>query len=703
MNNKFSVKTIFEYMLGLILVISNFIYLYALPWNNSGIWPEAENSNIALYFVSFLAISFLFINILLNNFKFDIKYQKIIVVALFLILFSYIINSSLYAVSFDNYNFLIRVSNITSFGNPQHGFGTSTYVSIISLLFCYYYMNQTKWRNILIYSSFVSSLLLCVIYTFPQIVGVPLTFSEWVIIPVLLSVAGLFFLEKNKKFNLILGAFIFIYGLYVSENRTAILAILGMLFGFVFIKTQFGFFFVKTNIRRFFFAIFISVFSFITLTISGPIIENYYVSKVDVKNINDGIPSLNPIDHINIQETPLGTIWSRSNMIKVVLLEVKENPLMLLYGNLNGSFNELAYKHARDIDGRLFSMAIPTASKSYWDGTEKANFHSHNFISESLLTSGIFGVIFSLFFVGAIASISLESFIFSIGYIIIFSLWFPFAHFVPLMAFIISILPSSNKLSSISRENSTFLFKIITIIFFVTLIFNPLYSFIVSFNVAKYGHEIRQIKTMTENNCEIMRKDEINMKFDGYPIDSYNVDFYSMFIRGVMSRPDVKAAVYEKKDNIQTFSCLLRKYWEEDNNSVALYQSLEGRKYLSSIGKDVENIIPIDIVNWQKDITSYIHFANTRTDVIIPYIRYIMNTNVDKNVVLNNINAMEKLAPNTFDPVHNWLEATKARLNGNEQQAALNMKMALMLGFANIVPTSREDIANVFNYSSEKK
>lgn len=85
------------------------------------------------------------------------------------------------------------------------------------------------------------------------------------------------------------------------------------------------------------------------------------------------------------------SLWSRAMLIKVSISGMTPDWDALL-GNGWGGFNETLIRNLRVVDSRQHELVGDTLV--YWDAIERNDFHSHNFLIETVLSGGFIGVAF---------------------------------------------------------------------------------------------------------------------------------------------------------------------------------------------------------------------------------------------------------------------------------------------------------------------
>ena len=112
-------------------------------------------------------------------------------------------------------------------------------------------------------------------------------------------------------------------------------------------------------------------------------------------------------------------------------------------------------------------------------------------------------------------------------------------------------------------------------------------------------------------------------------------------------------------------------------------------RHLQAMGSLDKVTTEDDLRKWADDIRRLLTMAPERTDVIIPYVSWLML----KGDKAEAFDAMTKLSPLVMpgDPVGDWLEARRAELNGDASTHRARMAKALRGGIANLIRLRRAD------------
>jgi hypothetical protein len=412
------------------------------------------------------------------------------------------------------------------------------------------------------------------------------------------------------------------------------------------------------------------------------------------------VSSTAAVDHVSVESKPYGTLWQRATTAKLVALYLASHPLQILTGTGFGAFDEVAETERRAPVGRLATAPAPTASHTYWDGAQKAKFHSHNMVWESLLSGGIPTCLAWLWFVWTCAKRvspkrpeagSALAGVVAAGC----SLWFLVNAAAPLLAAALaSTAPDDQCLDE--KPLSTWKTNAATLAM-ATLMLVFAGAGVVS-TAALSGERLERvfIPIIVMGNgappCQ-------GYKAVSLPNREINRNLYDLLVRRIVEKD--RSAIVEAVPhlgNVANFSCMMRNA-TTDGDILSLLSSLRARSTLDEIlgsGNPITaKTLRGDYAMWQGDLDILLAAAPGRTEMIVPYIHWL-NPAIRKQDVSA---AVDHFLPKTAenDPVHHWLIGEKAAADGQQDAYRSAMATSLRLGLANLVPVQPEVAASFLN------
>ena len=433
-------------------------------------------------------------------------------------------------------------------------------------------------------------------------------------------------------------------------------------------------------------AVAISLAGLALVAVTPPLWERLSVAGSPARG---AIQSADPVDWAGVQLKPYGTVWGRGVSADIVLRDLAASPARLLAGRGFGSFETVAVERKREAPGRRIVAPIETAAATYWDGDQKAKFHSHNLLLEAALAAGIGGGLAWLAFLGGVAlsarSRALPGAVLLLATLAVTgSFWFLVNSALPLLALAIAALaPVAIRASApvpkpgagaagatallalgfvgfagLAAAQSSASRTVMVERFFAPLPWGPLRGGCVGFQAV------------------------------AVPDRQVNVNLYRMFVRRV---EDKGGGAFEelstRANTAANYSCLMRRFAAERGDVEAMEASLDGRYRLWNAagdkGAQVEGILGPDFEDWVEDIERFLAKAPGRTDVLIPFVRWAENSGHGERVL-----AAERILPGMAetDPVKSLLAASIAKARGDEAAHARLVVRALDLGLANLLP-----------------
>lgn len=410
------------------------------------------------------------------------------------------------------------------------------------------------------------------------------------------------------------------------------------------------------------------------------------------------IPSERALDHVEVQTKPYGTLWQRSVTEGVVWDALLSHPRRILTGMGFGAFETVAIAERAEAPGRIFVTHAPTASLAYWDGDQKAKFHSHNLWLETLLSAGIAGAVAWFAFVVSIpgraprttwagAALLVSVLTISGG------LWFFVNSAMPLFALALASvapgvrLPRKPVVVGPREAGAT--------LGFALALGGAAFLGAAAFASAK-GQILErffppQIAGPAGPACA-------GFSAVSMPNRQINVNLYRMFVRRVEDRKDLAMVeLAPRLGNAANFSCMMRQYVETSNDVEALETSLSARTRLNAVlgaGNPImERALAPDFVYWDRDLDRWLDLAPGRTDLLLPYFAWL-GTKGDRDRL---VKALDHFAGRMgdADPVKAYALGLKARETGDVDGSRDLMRKAFRLGIANLTPVSEAVLADL--------
>lgn len=657
-----------RFLLAASLSLAAFVFILGMPWNDLGLWSQVEVPGAAIHALAALCVIALGVLVTTGDER-TVGVLRNPVVLLLVALPIFTMAVSPFTGS------PLRSIN----GTLKHGIGALWYFELAVMTAASAVVFHSRLRYVLESALVVSTLSVCGLYMLPQnsLTGVPMSFPEWV---GLLCASTAFVVASPARrllsVRVAVALVVFLAGLWISENRTVVLAAAAAL-GVAVLSITPGIrgLLARPDVRAWVVVVagLVGVLSMYAL---APILESRALRQpVPVEAA--AVLSKNPLDRHAMQDGVMGTLWSRSHMVRLVVRDMLDDPTRLLTGEGWGSFQSTFARHARDIPGRAFPTPVPTASLTYMDSQRKADFHSHNLPIEALLSGGVaaFGLWFAT--VGAMAYGSRRGMAVATGIVVGGLFWFPTNHMTAAIAALLAcaVVPrtSVGKASATLRVHAAIPTAIVAAV---------LFSYgSQAFMVARVEHAERYFNPIVADRdtrtCG-------GIKAMLIPSDEINVSLYEVLSQRIVGSKDRTREVYDRTTNVLTLSCVLRSYYEHSDNIVALVKSLEKRALLVAIGPASYGPLLDDIVKWNLDVERLLATAPSRTETIIPYVAALSKRSQNKELIVAEIDRFAAAVAHD-DPVYEWLLSQKARITGDEAGYLHHFRRAADMGFGNIV------------------
>ena len=678
MNTKPSIaNSMMDFVVTSSLCILLFAFIFGMPWLDIGLWPQTEGPTILIHAITAITSIAAGVQLGLNNPRYIAAAKSPIVITLF----AFSVFSAILLVFID--------SPLRSLhGTLKHGIGVLWHLELTLFVFA----AKSIWplkvsRNVLISSAGISTGIVCGLYFFPApAFGVPLDFVEWVGI-LCMGYAGIIISSKKDKdgnVRLIDAAIICAIGYYLSENRAVILAVAVMLsFWSLKFIPKLSVVYTHPLIRSSLVVLIVLAGAF-SMYVAAPNIESYALTK----NYSDKeLLSNSQIDLPALHNGAMGTIWSRSYMIRILKSDIEEKPSTLLTGNGFGSFASIYEHHVDEVPGRRFSRAANTASNSYWDVHDKSNFHSHNVLAENLISVGIIGAILWIGVLIALAMTSPAGALVAIGFAVISTFWFPINHLIGIIAILFAASTQSANLQDTQSKVISGLSPILTILI------ATLFGF-TSFITANLAITERQERAFTPlmvdkdiSSCGFIRADYFHEP-------EITIDLYTILENRILRAEKTPDELFHRTTNILTINCMLRRYFETEGNMRSLVTSLETRESITKLGKYAFPAMAKEIKNWSKDVHLLLENIPERTEFIPPFLEVLLKYKPE--LIDEEVDGFLPLL-NDDDPVREYIIALRHLTNKEYIEYRTHMQRAVDLGYANLryVPLKTADAIGI--------
>jgi hypothetical protein len=661
-----------------LLCLLQFAFVFGMPWLDNGLWPQTEGPSAAIHLIS---AALAFVTGIQIAFK-DVKYLKAARSPVVLALFTFAVLSAILA--------WFTADPIRSIqGTLKHGVGVLWHLELaIAVLAASALWQNYCFRRVMVWGSVVAAAGILVLYLIPgQPAGVPLAFPEWTGM-VAFAAAGTLAASsreaarRERWISLALALIVFAVGYVVSENRAVLLAFI-VVVGYSFIgQVPYLSTLVQSPFLRATTVVLLAITTTVAVYVSGPVIEARAVAAVGQGA--SSVASTAAVDRAQVQDGALGTVWSRSYMVRILVADMVDNPLTALVGNGFGHFSTAYEHHAREVPGRVFANgdAYPTASTTFWDVHSSANFHSHNMLAETVASVGVVGALVWLGIFAAMAYSSVGGAVIAMGFIVVGSFWFPVNHMLGPLAVVIAatVVPRQpGKLAETAISGFGPLCAILGATLFGYV--GTASAILGVVERSERGFPSVEVNT-NQNTCGFIRTRY-------FPEQEIVIDLYSILQNRIRNAENPAKELYDRTTNVISVNCMLRRYYERDGSIKALTASLLGRSSLISLGPISFGALKTEIVNWGDDLERLLTLVPERTEYLPPYITILGARAPEK--ALKEIDRFVPRLSDT-DPVKFYLLSEKSKLTHDDLGYHTNFARALDLGFANLWPISEADV-----------
>ncbi|MBY3433050.1 hypothetical protein HFN89_02500 [Rhizobium laguerreae] len=657
------------------LCLLQFAFVFGMPWLDNGLWPQTEGPSAAIHLLSAVLALFTGLQV---TFK-DPRYLKALASPVVGALFAFAVFSALLAP--------FTPEPIRSIqGTLKHGVGVLWQFEMALAVAAAAALWQTAiYRRIALCAAATAAIVIVVLYSVPgRVLGVPLAFPEWVGI-VALAVAGvLVTASRVSPIKIAVAGLICGVGYVVSENRAVLLAIAAIIayhtVGYVpYLRAL-----VRVPALRAATVVFVAVASTAAVYVAGPLIESRAVSQIKPGEFPT-VVSADPVDKAHVQDGALGSIWSRSYMVRILVDDLLEKPTTALIGNGFGSFATAYEHHARDVPGRFFPVATATASTTFWDVHTSANFHSHNMLAETVASVGVLGALLWLAVFAAMAWTSAGGAAVALGMVVVGSFWFPINHMLGALTLLTAATVAPR---GVGKKAETILSGS-----------GPLVA-ILGAALLGYIGAATTILGIIERSERGFPAVEVNTKADTcgfirtqwFPEQEIVIDLYSVLQNRIASASDPAQELFDRSTNVISINCMLRRYSEREGSIRALTESLSSRSALIALGPASYGALRPEIIKWGEDIDRLLAVLPERTEFLPPYIAILGARAPEKAIA-----EIDRFVPRLkdTDPVKHYLLAQRSKRTGDDEGYRVNFSRALDLGFANLWKVSEADANRV--------
>jgi hypothetical protein len=658
------------------LCLLQFVFVFGMPWLDNGLWPQTEGPSAAIHLVSAVLALFTGLQV---AFK-DPKYLKALASPVVLAFFAFAVFSAILAP--------FTPEPIRSIqGTLKHGVGVLWQFEMALAVLAGAALWQTLvYRRVATWAAATAVTVIVILYALPdRAAGVPLAFPEWVGI-VALAVAGLLVSSSRASAIKFVAAGVICGGGYiVSENRSVLLALAAVMTYLTAGRIPYLRALVCVPALRAATVVFVAIASTAAVYVAGPIIEARAVAQVKSGDF-PSVASVDPVDRAHVQDGALGTIWSRSYMVRILVDDILEKPVTALVGNGFGSFSTAYERHARDVPGRRFPVPTPTASTTFWDVHSSANFHSHNMLAETVASVGIGGALLWLAIFAAMAWASIGGASVALGIIVVGSFWFPINH----MLGAIALLSASTVVPLQPRSKAETILAgtgpLVAILGAALLGYIGIASAILGIvERSERGFPGVQVNANVDT-CGFIRT-------QFFPEREIVIDLYTVLTERVENAQNPPRELFDRSTNVISINCMLRRYYEREDSMRALASSLVGRSALISLGGPASyGALRTEIIKWGDDIERLLAVLPERTEYLPPYIA-ILGARAPERAIAE----IDRFVPmlKESDPVKHYLLAQRSLRTGDDHEYRVHFGRALDLGFANLWPVPEAEVKRV--------
>ena len=393
-----------------------------------------------------------------------------------------------------------------------------------------------------------------------------------------------------------------------------------------------------------------------------------YIERADTAGVDaaaaarrDGIPSLDPRDHVTINLMPGRTIWSRSWMQRLVIEDLAAHPRLLATGRGWGTFAESHAAHWREVTGRRFREGGSLASKTHWDAHSSARFHPHNTLVETVSSLGLAGglLVAALLALPALrprrAGVPVAL---GMALCTVSGFWFLESSFAPALAFALAatVRPFRPGACAARAARAAFAAAIAACLAGSALALS----------------ESRPAAPPA--GCESAGED-----------GPATFARYEAFLTRGLTAPFPIGWIADRIPRIEAMACAARAAGAPGHGLDALSEMLRLRDLLLT-GFDglPAEAFAAESAAWKGDLTRLLAAAPGRTDAVVPYVAWTV-AHRDGATAARETAELRRRVASSSDPVGPWLDACAAFLRGDADGHRRAGLRALDLGIANVV------------------
>lgn len=658
-------------ILGLLTVATFFSFVLGLPWQSLGMWRQTEVASATFYGVSGLMIACLAtLFIVKDETAIGVVRNKVSLAFGAFCLLGFILA------------FFSDAPQRSIHGTMKHGAGVIWYLELFLLSVSLRILFEKGWAKIILVASTLAAVGIALTYgALKKVTGVPLGFEEWA--GMVTGLAGLVLVLERDRFSakwaqvlcVAVAAAVIFYGYRVSDNRTVLLCVVAGAFFYAAWRIKFVARLLDKASARASIVTAITLVGMFAVYQSGPVIERLSLAAdtLNSKADTSQVLSDNPRDRLALEKGGLGTIWSRSYLVRVLVDDLVEHPVKLFTGNGWGGFEDAYERNARNLPGRVFYENTPSASQAYWDGHHKANFHSHNMGVEVLFSVGLLGLILWLSIFAYAAAVSRKGFYVALAVAVYGTFWFPVNHATAFIALAIALSVAVAPVTSKTRTIVSGLAPLGYVAAIALIGLSVLFGKVIRFETFERGFA-PSMPDANVQTCGLYRTSV-------FPENEITWALYTLLNRRVLAAEDPAQSVYEHTTSFVNVTCMLRRYSLEKPDAVTLALSLKTRGQLVALGNKTYGALTQDIVNWGQDIDKFLAVAPKRTEFLAPYLNLL-----GQRSPTNAAAEIERYLPrlNETDPVREYLLYLKASIGNDQAGMKTHMQKAVDLGFANL-------------------
>ncbi len=571
-------------------------------------------------------------------------------------------------------------------GSLEHGIGALWHFEAAALaaLACIAWTGRPRWRPVMAAGAALSVVACCVLQVSKLRWGTELLavydFPEYLGLDALLASVPLLALRRgwaNAAGVALAGS-----GAVEAGNRSAGLAIAAAAIGALVLARR-----PAMASRLPGAAVLGSLALAMVLAVAAPALEA--VATRSPAQAATDVLSTAPIDHVPIQAKAYGTLWDRSVTARLVLHEIGEHPGDLVTGSGFGSFERVAESDDRLAPGRRMVRSNDTASLTYWDGDQKARFHSHNTLYEMTLSSGLAAAVAWLAFVWLMArDVGHDRLVAGVtllaALVVGASLWFLVNATAPLIALAIAAVCAGECAAAPVRTPRPAVAAALTLACSgLTLATAAAAAFA---GAAVSGERLERAFV------PVFALPGTGPICQGYealtlPNRQVNRELYKILVRRIAeAKEQAPLELAMRKGNLSNFSCMMRKA-AEGGDTLSLLASLKARADLSDMLGATSpipgSIMGPDYARWQADLDLLLGKAPLRTDLVMPYVQWLQARGRKDDVRETVSHFLPAVAEG--DPVRPWLMAQRDQASDDPAGYRVHIGTAFSEGIANIV------------------